>query len=152
MESAMPERDVHQPTYPTVEFVLDAIAGWINKYRHAISAHDAFDRCSPDDMRQIVQDLRVSADELRALATNGPGAADLLQKMLVALHVDPDALAKTNPGVMRDLQRICITCSQKSRCQHELAEGTASEHFRKFCPNAFTLEALFDQKEPSTRH
>jgi uncharacterized protein DUF6455 len=152
MESAMPERDVHQPAYQTVEFVLDAIAGWINKYRNAMRAHDAFEQCSPEDVRQITKDLCISADDLRELAAKGPGAADLLQKMLVALHVDPDALAKTNPGVMRDLQRICITCNQKARCQHELAEGTASEHFHKFCPNAFTLDALFDQKEPSTRH
>jgi hypothetical protein len=30
---------------------------------------------------------------------------------------------------MRDLQRLCIVCGQKRRCQHELARGTAAEHF-----------------------
>jgi hypothetical protein len=48
--------------------------------------------------------------------------------------------------IMRDLQRLCITCAQKKRCGHELAAGTAGENFREFCPNAYTLEALFEGK------
>jgi hypothetical protein len=36
--------------------------------------------------------------------------------------------------------------ANKKRCEHELANGTAGEHFRDFCPNAFTLDALFDLK------
>jgi hypothetical protein len=94
----------------------------------------------------------MSVNELRGLATKGPGAADVLQKMLLALSVDPKALAEADPAVMRDLQRICILCSQKGRCQHELAEGTAAEHFREFCPNAYTLDALFKQTERLSRH
>ena len=56
--------------------------------------------------------------------------------------VDPQALVKSDPAIMRDRQRICIFCSQKRRCQHELAERTAGENFREFCPNAYTLDAL----------
>ena len=33
----MPDGEVHVPHYPTVGFVLDAVAGWINKYRQAVS-------------------------------------------------------------------------------------------------------------------
>jgi len=50
------------------------------------------------------------------------------------------------------LQRLCVVCSQKGRCEHELAKGTAAEHFHEFCPNAFTLDALFNQKERPSRH
>jgi hypothetical protein len=146
MEGAMPNREVHAPHYPTVEFVLDAVAGWINKYRQANSLHDEFEHCSPEDVMQIAKDLGVSVSELRMLTTKGPGAADLIEKMLIALRVDPHVLASTNPAVLRDLRRLCVVCSQKGRCEHELAKGTASEHFREFCPNAFTLDALFKQK------
>lgn len=148
----MPEREVHQPNYPTVNYVLDAIATWINKYRHLNGTHDELGQCSPEDVMRIATDLGVPAGELRGLAAKGPGAADLLKKMLIALAVDPEALAKSNPAVMRDLQRLCVACSQKGRCQHELAEGTAAEHFREFCPNAFTLDALFGRTASSTRH
>jgi hypothetical protein len=143
---AMPDGEVHSPHYPTVGFVLDAVAGWINKYRQASSLHDEFRHCSPEDVMQIAKDLGVPVSELRKLTAKGPAAADLMKKMLVALRVDPHVLVNTNPAVMRDLQRLCVFCSQKDRCEHELAKGTASEHYREFCPNAFTLDALFKQK------
>ena len=148
----MPDPEVHAPHYPTVEFVLNAIAGWINKYRQASNLHDEFGQCSPEDVMQIAKDLRVPVSELRELATRGPGTADLMKKMLIALRVDPHILVNTDPAVMRDLQRLCVVCTQKGRCEHELSRGTASEHFREFCPNAFTLDALFKQKnnEPSS--
>jgi hypothetical protein len=147
MEAAMPNRDSPPPNYPTVEFVLDAIAGWINKYRHAVGVHNELGQCGPDEVKQIAKDLGVSVNELRELSSKGPGSADLLQKMLLALHVDPKKIAVESPGVMPDLQRLCITCGNKKRCQHELAQGSAAEHYHEFCPNAFTLDALFAQKD-----
>ena len=148
----MPRREVGEPRYPTVEFVLDTIAGWINKYRDTYGEHDELGQCTQDDVIRIAKDLGVSVNDLRGLATKGPGAADVLQKMLLALSVDPRALAEADPAVMRDLQRICVFCNQKDRCQHELANGTAVEHFREFCPNAYTLDALFKEKEQPSRH
>jgi hypothetical protein len=37
---------------------------------------------------RIARDLRLTQGELQELARKGPNAADLLLKMLVALHVD----------------------------------------------------------------
>jgi len=145
-EADMPGGKIAEQHYPTVEFVLDAIAGWINKYRNMHSARDELEHCSPEDVMQIANDLGVSVSDLRGLAAKGPGAADTLQKMLFALSVDPQDVAKTDPAVMRDLQRLCVVCGQKRRCQHELARGTAADHFREFCPNAYTLDALFNSK------
>jgi hypothetical protein len=147
----LPDGEVHTPHYPTVEFVLKAVAGWINKYRQASSLHDELGHCSPEDVMEIAKDLGVPVSELRKLATKGPGAADLMEKMLIALRVDPHVLINNNPAVMRDLQRLCVVCSQKGRCEHELAKGTASEHFRELCPNPFTLDALFKQKDNRPR-
>jgi hypothetical protein len=150
MEGGMPDRDIRDQHYPTVEFVLDAIAGWINKYRHIV--RDELGECSQEDVMRIAKDLGVPVSDLLGLATKGARSADVLQKMLLALSVDPKALAKNDPAVMRDLQRLCIVCSQKGRCQHELAQGTAAEHFHEFCPNAYTLDALFKQKVQPSRH
>jgi len=140
------------PTSPAITYVLDAIANWVNKYRRLYDRHGDLGQCSRDEVMRIANDLAVPPTELRALAAKGPASADLLEKMLIALRVDPTALAQSNPAVMRDLQRLCVACGQKGRCQHELTEGTAVEHFRDFCPNAFTLDALFKQKDPTARH
>jgi len=148
----MPNRDIQQPSYPVVEVVLNSIADWVTRYRDAVGHTNEFGQCSPDEVRQIAKDLGVPAGELRQMASKGPHAADQVQKMLVALHVDPKALEKTNPLVMRDLQRLCINCSDKKRCQSELAKGTAAAHFHEFCPNSMTLDALFNQDNTPARH
>ena len=148
----MPNRDTHLPSYPTVEMVLGAIADWVNKYRNGVGLHKEFEQCGPDDVKMMANDLGVPLGELREIASQGPGGADLLGKMLVALKVDPNEIAKANPGVMRDLQRLCVNCGDKKRCQHELADGTAAAHFHEYCPNAFTLDALFKEKAEATTH
>lgn len=148
----MPNREPRLLNYPAVEMVLGAIAGWVNKYRRGIGRHDEFGQCGPGDVVQIANDLGVSASELRGIVNKGPGGADLLQKLLVALHVDPNEITKTEPAVMRDLQRLCVSCTDKARCAHELDVGTAAKHFHDYCPNAYTLDALFAEKAEAAKH
>lgn len=139
----MPSRDSQQPAYLSVEPILNAIADWIKRYRYAIGLRGELADCGPEEVKSMARDIGVSPDQLRELASKGPNAANLLQKMLLALHVDPKALADIDPRTMHDLQRLCITCSHKKQCKHELAAGTAATTFREFCPNAITLDALF---------
>jgi len=143
----MAEDQVRQDDYPTVSLVMDAIADWVNKYRALAGVRHELGQCSPEDVRQIANDLGITVGELRTMSAKNPHAADLLIKMLTALSVDPETLAKSDPATMRDLQRLCTSCGHKGRCAHELAEGTAAEHFKSFCPNAFTLDALSKSKE-----
>jgi hypothetical protein len=154
MEVTMTRRDNHMPHYPVVEMVIDAIASWVNKYRDSVGFDNDLARCGPDEVRAIANDLGMSPSELRILASQGPEAAGLLQKMLVALNVDPKVLDKIDPRIARDLQRTCITCGDKRRCAHELAAGTAAINMGEFCPNAMTLEALFKARgtQPNLPH
>jgi hypothetical protein len=139
MEGAMRNSDTH---HPTVDSIFAAIADWVGKFRSHAGNDDTFGQCSPDEVKQMANDIGMSPAELRAIARKEPGAADLMQKMLVALGVAPETLIKRSPAVMRDLQRLCVSCSHKARCQHELAVGEAAERFHEFCPNAYTLDAL----------
>ena len=139
-----PENELRRT--PLVEAVLNGIADWVGKYRHNFALDSQFGQCTPEEVMLVARDLRLTPGELQELARKGPNAADLLLKMLVALHVDPKVLENTDPHVMQDLQRLCTTCGAKKRCEHELADGTAGDHFREFCPNAFTLDALLDRK------
>ena len=142
----LPRTTGNEPIYETLEPVLDAIASWVKKYRYAAGLRGELARCGPDEVALTARELGLSADELWRIARKGPDAADLLQKMLLALGVNPKTLASQDPMIMRDLQRLCITCAQKKRCRHELAGGTAGKNFREFCPNAYTLKALFEGK------
>ncbi len=133
--------------YSDLERILGAIADWINRYRAAYAAHGQLISCGADEVEKIAHDLGVSSDELASLASKDAKSADLLQKMLVALGVDPKNFENDNRMVMHDLQRLCVNCRQKQRCAHEFDVGTAAENYREFCPNAYTLDALFNKIE-----
>ena len=62
------------------------------------------------------------------------------------LGVDAGALSDRDPMVMRDLERLCVSCTHKRKCAHELATGGAAEHFDEFCPNAYTLDMLLAER------
>jgi len=56
------------------------------------------------------------------------------------------------PPLCETCNAFAILCSHKGRCRHELARGTAAEHFREFYPIAYTLDAPFKKKEQPYRH
>jgi hypothetical protein len=129
----------------------EVLAEWMSIYRYTIGClHDEFGLCERDEVMRMAKEIGLTPSQFRELASEGPGTANLLKKMLVALHVDPRVLADTDPFIRRELPWLCLTCSTKKRCEHELATGTATDHFREFCPNAISLDELFESKsQPS---
>jgi hypothetical protein len=148
----MISRENGLPSNPLVETALKAIADWVSNYRNAIGFNNEFGMCGPDDVMRMAKEIGVTPSQLHELVSKGPGNANLLKTMLVALHVDPKVLADMDPLIMRELKWLCITCSNKKRCEHELAKGTATEHFREFCPNAVSLDELLGQKDQPSSH
>ena len=139
------------PGNALVESAFEAIAKWVSNYRSAIGFNNELAMCGPDEVMRMAKEIGVTPSQLHELA-KGPIDANLLKSMLVALKVDPEILADMDPLIMRELKWLCITCGNKKRCEHELARGTAAEHFREFCPNAVSLEVLLDQKGQASSH
>jgi hypothetical protein len=126
--------------------VFDTIANWIKDYRETIGQRNELAKCTPEIVASIARDIGVSPEELSFFTAKGPHAADELPKLLRALGVDPEKLASVEPAKMRDLQRICVTCGYKGQCRHDLASGTAASDYREYCPNAISLDAVFNSK------
>ena len=147
----MINRENRIPNNPLVETAVKAIAAWVSIYRNALGLNNEFGMCGPDEVMRMAQEIGVTPSQLRELS-KGHGNANLLKSMLVALHVDPKVIADMDPLVMRELKWLCVTCSNKKRCEHELAKGTAAGHFHEFCPNAVSLDELFDQKGQQSSH
>jgi hypothetical protein len=148
----MINRETRIPGNPLVETTLNAIADWVSKYRSAIGFNNEFGTCGPDEVMLVAKKIGVTPSQLRELDSKEPGKAKLLKAMLCALRVDPKVLADLDPLIMRELKWLCITCGDRKRCEHELAKGTAAEHFREFCPNAVSLDELLDQKDQPSSH
>ena len=124
--------------YPAVEILLDTFAAWL-KHRRELNEMRHMDR---SDFDRIASDLRVSPGELDTLVRQGPHAADELPKLLRALGIDQADLVRTEPLVLRDMERVCTLCHHKRQCDRDLAAGTSAEQYEGYCPNAPTIDGL----------
>jgi len=91
--------------YPRVEMLIDIFGDWL-KHRRELSEIRQMDR---GDFDRIASELRVSPGELDTLVRRGPHAADELPKLLRALDIDQADLARTEPMVLRDMERVCAS-------------------------------------------
>jgi hypothetical protein len=124
--------------YPRVEYLIDHFASWL-KHRRELNEMRQLDR---SDFDRIAADLEVSPGDLDELVRRGPHAADELPVLLKALGIDAVALERTQPLVVRDMERVCAMCRHKSQCDGDLIAGTAAEHYQDYCANAPTIEGL----------
>jgi hypothetical protein len=113
-------------------------ADWLN-HRRELSEIRQMDR---SDFDRIASELQVSPGELDTLVRRGPHAADELPKMLTALGVNQQDLARSEPLVLRDMERVCSLCNHKRQCDRDLAAGTAAAHYQEYCGNADTIDGL----------
>ena len=125
-------------TNQVVEHLIDRFGEWLN-HRRDLSDIRRMDRLNVDD---IARDLRVSRDTLDELVRKGPHAADELPKLLKALGIGESELARIQPSMLRDMQRVCALCEGKGQCDRDLAAGASPEHYREYCLNASTIEGL----------
>jgi hypothetical protein len=146
-EKVMDQQPTPHPDYESLTWILNSVAQWVIKYRRARDICDDLTNCGADEFANIARDLRLQPSELAILARKGPDAANLLRDLLNALGIDASNLERDEPLVMRDLERLCTTCHEKRQCRFHLANGIIADNFRDFCPNAFTLDALLQEKE-----
>ena len=123
---------------PVFETLIKTFSDWL-RHRRELNELRQLDRSEFD---RIASELRVSPDDLNELVHLGAHAADELPNMLKALGIDREALARSEPLVLRDMERVCALCHQKRECDRELAAGTATEHYQGYCPNAPTIDVL----------
>jgi len=122
--------------------VLDAVGTWWRNWRRHRAAVAEIDLLGGPDVARIAQDVGLNGPTLRTLAGKWPDAADLLSRRLAALQLDEGTVARTEPAVLRDMQRACTMCSEKPHCGHDIDRDPSSPEWRDYCPNVETLDAL----------
>jgi hypothetical protein len=94
-----------------------------------------------EDGARILQELRLNGGDLHRLMTASPDDALLLGRMMEALGLDAEEVARELPAIMHDLERTCAACGSKRRCRHDL-DAEAIAGWAEYCPNKATLSAL----------
>lgn len=146
----MVNRGYELPSNPLIEAALNAAAECMDIYRYTFgSLQNEFGLCEPSSVFRMAQQIGLPQSELDELESEGSDTANLLKDMLVALRIQPKLVADTDTFIRRELQWQCLTCSNKKKCKHELAKGTAANDFREFCPNAASLDELMCVATPS---
>ena len=130
--------------FPRVESLINTFAGWL-RHRQDLSEIRRMDTTEFD---RIADDLRVSPGDLDMLVRRGPHAADELPKLLKALGINEADLARTEPLVLRDMERVCALCASKHQCDRDLAAGTSAEHYEGYCLNGPTIDSLDQPAKP----
>jgi len=118
------------------------VSGWWRNWKQSRTTLFEIDGLEDAELSRVARDVGVNSSELRTLAGKWPDSADLLSQRLAALQLTEDAVARSEPGVLRDLQRVCTVCDEKQRCGHEIARDPSDPAWRGYCPNAETLDAL----------
>lgn len=131
-----------QQNYFTLELVLGAVMHWIVRRREIREERAQLRECDPEELARLAREMGVSTQELADLVGQGAEGAELQPRMAATLGLDPESPALQEAAMARDLKRLCIACASKRRCRREIAAGTAAEHYREFCPNAYTFDLL----------
>jgi hypothetical protein len=111
---------------------------WIR--RRAAAAE--LDRCGPTGVERLAQDLAVGQADLRILAGKWPTHLNLLSRRMEELKLNGAEVARVEPEVARDLQRVCSLCESQRKCRHDLVRNPSAPAWQAYCPNAGTLTAL----------
>jgi hypothetical protein len=117
-------------------------ARWWENLTRSRRAMAELDRCGTGEMQRIAHDVGLTGTDLSVLAAKRPNAANLLYRRMDEIKLEPEAVAKVDLPVLRDLQRVCTLCRSKSECAHALARTPSDPAWKKYCPNAMTLTAL----------
>ena len=123
-------------SFPSLGMLVNTFHDWL-KHRRELNELRQLNTVEFD---RIASELRVSPTDLNELVRQGPHAADELPKMLKVLGIDEEALARTQPLVLRDMERVCALCAHKGECDRDLAAGTTAEHYKGYCLNAPSIE------------
>jgi hypothetical protein len=121
---------------------LGAIGTWwhnLLKTRDTLAEVEALGN---SELSRVARDLNLNGPELRTLAGKWPDSADLLSQRLAVLQFDEPAIVRSEPAVLRDMERVCSTCSEKPHCAHDIDVNPTSVGWRTYCPNVETLDAL----------
>src|ERR1700739_1559060 len=130
-------------SYPLVDKVIDIFGDWL-KHRREIREMRELDA---GEFTRIAHELCVSPDDLDTFVRQGPHATYELPKLLKALGIDEKTLARSQPLVLRDMERVCASCLRKVQCNRDLDAGTSNQHYEEYCLNASTIDSL-DQNRP----
>jgi hypothetical protein len=102
----------------------------------------AFEDLGHEAQEALSRDIGLSLPVLERIVARGSRAGAELPRLLRALGLDPDALARSSPEAMRQMLATCSACSVAKECRRDLEHAVARLTYQVYCPNAQTISVL----------
>ncbi|WP_207462830.1 DUF6455 family protein [Azospirillum sp. SYSU D00513] len=143
MSSIHMEPDHAHPLQGPFERLLEPLRGWLRRgaLRRDLAGLPA------QEAGRVLSEAGLQPADLPALLADHGRAERLLPRMAARYSLDLDRLADAAPHALRDLQRVCISCSSERRCARALSSGDAADA-KAFCLNAEAIAALAGSAGP----
>lgn len=119
-------------------FLLTIGQAW-TRYRKRRSAMAELQALGTTELERMVQDAGLTFGDVLELAKRSGDSASLLYRRLEQAGIDFRVM---DPAVLRDMQRCCSRCDNKTQCAHELEDRPQAARWPQYCPNRLTIEAL----------
>lgn len=116
-----------------------AFAGNMRRRRTAISEITALD---PYERARMLGEAGLTHRDVSAAMLAPLASQDLLASGMRAIGIDPVGFHAHQGSWHRDMQRVCLNCNVRSRCQRDLAADDFARHYRRYCPNATSLAEI----------
>ena len=121
--------------------LLARVFDWI---KERTARQEELGRLSRGDLAAMASDLGLSEADLRDVLPRSADNTLLMDRMMQARGLDPEAVRHSFASLVRDLELTCTRCGAVGRCRRELESGTAATHCHEFCLNADTLDDLLE--------
>jgi hypothetical protein len=113
----------------------------ITHWRSSRRAGQELASLDADGLGALARDVGLSLDQLTRLTARGARAGEELPRLLQAVGLAPERIARTHPDVMRDMSIVCSGCEFARRCRRDLDRGWTPV-VQRYCPNTDTFKAL----------
>src|ERR1044072_9842854 len=87
------------------------VSRWWQNWRATRASMNELEACGADEVAPLARDVGVGASELRTIAAKWPDNSGLLSRRIAEIGLDASQIIRTEPQVMRDLQRACTPCA-----------------------------------------
>lgn len=137
----MPQQAAQTQENP-IRSLRERVIGWWHERQQIGRELQEISALGEQGLETLAADVGLNAQLLAAIVRSGATAADDMERLMKALNIDADAVHFEMPSFFRDMRAQCALCPDKTRCRHELADGTAPENYTHFCPNHETMSEL----------
>ena len=111
---------------------------WI--YRRQTMAD--LDRCGSAGVERVARDLAMGKADLCILAGKWPASLNFLSRRMEELKLDATEIARVEPDVIRDLQRVCSLCASDLALAESPAERRGLRFVRLHCAQCHAIDAV----------